>query len=777
MNGLLKKSLLIANETWKHLNRHSSLWLVMMLVAAALMAGCHGDPNVRKQKYLESGKKYSAQGKYREAAIQFSNAIKIDKSFPDAHYELAQAYVHLGQYSAAYGELARTVDLQPANYKARIDLGNILLAGGKTDDAQAQATAVMAAQPNNPDVHAMLSAIAIKKGQKDQALVEIHRALELDPARAVFHEDLALLQAGDPANASVVEVELKKSVQLDPKSVNAKLLLASFYIKNGRWPEAEQSSRDAMATDPKSLSARGSLAGVYLRQGNQAKAEEVLRQASLDLADNPQGVRMLADYYAGSGQMDKAKAEFASLSSKYPKNVSVQKGFIRILLQVKDYATARTVVAALLKSNSKDPEVAALNGIVLLNDGKASDAVNALTEGSRNFPKDAFIQFWLGKAALAKGDSALAERSFRQVAELNPASLDALEELARIAAQRGDMNLMAEVSEKAIKAAPRFPGGFVWRALVEMSRSTPDKAEADLKTAMSVAPQSPQAYLQLGKIRLAQKKYPEAVALIEQSLQYDPNSVEAMRLLIGYDLFQKQPAKALARLNAQIEKSPKNSSFLDLLAALQIQGKNIDQAAATAQKAIQLNPADGEAVMLFAQIQVQRGQVANAVSAWEQWLKVHPGDAAATALLGTLEESRGDVAKAESYYRKSLQIQPQQPIAANNLAYRMLQNGENVDVALTLAQTARQGMPNSTNAADTLAWAYYHKGTYSFARDLLEDAVKTDPGSATMQYHLGMVYSKLQDKNNATLHLKKAVSLAPDSPTAKDARSALGGLT
>jgi cellulose synthase operon protein C len=56
----------------------------------------------------------------------------------------------------------------------------------------------------------------------------------------------------------------------------------------------------------------------------------------------------------------------------------------------------------------------------------------------------------------------------------------------------------------------------------------------------------------------------------------------------------------------------------------------------------------------------------------------------------------------------------------------MLQNGENVDVALTLAQTARQRMPNSPSTADTLAWAYYYKGTYGFARDLLEDAIKAD---------------------------------------------------
>jgi len=758
------------------MNRRGSLWVVMLFVAVALLAGCHGDPNVRKQKYLESGKRYSAEGKYREAAIQFSNAVKIDKSYPDAHYELAQTYVHLGQFSAAYGELARTVALQPTNYKARIDLGNLLLAGGKTDDAQSQANAVLAAQPNNPDVHAMLGAIAVKRGQKDQALTEIHRALELDPNRASFHEDLALLQSADPTKASSVEDELKKSVALDPKSVNAKLLLAAFYAKNSRWPEAEKTSWDAVATDPKSLSARESLARIILKQSDQPRAEEVLRQASKDLADNPQGVRILADYYTGSGQMDKAKAEFSGLAAKYPKNVSVQKGYIRILLEVKDYGTAQAVVTELMKKNAKDPEVAGLNGIVLLNGGKASDAVNALQNAVKDSPKDAFLQYWLGRAALAKGDIDLAEKSLRQAANLNPSRLDAEEELAMIAAQRGDMNTLADVADKTIAAAPRFPGGYVWRSMVEINRHSTDKAEADLKTAISIAPQSPQAYLQLGKLRFSQKRFPEGVSLLEQALQYNPNSVEAMRLLVSYDLYQKQPDKALARLNAQISKSPKNSGFYDLLAQLQIQSKKLDQAAATAQKAIQLNPGDGEAVTLFAQIQVQRGQTANAISAWEQWSNAHPNDAGAYALLGTLEESRGDVGKAEAYYKKSLQIQPQQPLAANNLAYRMLLNGENVDVALSLAQTARRAMPSSPNTADTLAWAYYHKGTYSFARDLLEEAIKTDPNSAAMQYHLGMVYSKLRDKNNAAIHLKKAVSLAPDSPTAKDARAALQGL-
>lgn len=756
--------------------RRRVLACTVFFVAMAFLAGCHRDPNIAKQKYLESGKRYSAEGKWREAAIQFSNALKIDKNFPDAHYQLAQTYMHAGQLGPAFAEFRHTVDLQPANYDARIALGNLLVAGGKVDDAKAQADAVLAAQPNNPDAHALLSGISNKRGDRDKALSEMYRAIDLDPERAIFHEDLALLFSGDPRNAASMEAELKKALSLDPKLVDPRIMLATFYMKSNRWAEAEQAGWSAVAANPKSLSARESLAHVFFTQGEEAKAEQVLRQASQDLADNPQGVRVLADYYMSSGQFDKARTEFANLAARYHSNVSVQKGYVRALIQVNDINTARTVVAALLKSSPKDPEVIALNGIVLIHDGKAGDAVNALELAVRDSPKDPFLQYWLGRAASTAGNSDLAEKSFLAVEKLAPAMLAAEEELARTASMRGDMSLLADVADKTIAAVPRFPGGYLWRAIVEMSHHAPDKAEADLKTAISVAPQDFRGYLEYGKLRFAQHRFPEGVALLEQALQYNPDSVEALGLLIGYDLDQKQPGKALARLNTQIGKRPQNSGFYDLLAQLKMQSKKTDEAIAAARKAMQLDPNDAEAIQLFARNELQTGQAANAVAAWQQWVNSHPGDASALALLGTLEESRGNRSQAEADYKKALELQPRQSLAANNLAYLMLENGENSDVAMTLAQTARQSLPNSPSTADTLAWAYYYKGVYAFARDLLEDAVKSEPNNSVMQYHLGMAYTKLQDKSDAAIHLKRAIALDPNSSTAKDARAALGRL-
>lgn len=104
------------------LQRSRKFQFLILAMCLALMAGCARDPNIRKQKYLASGNSYFDQGKYREASIQYLNAIQIDKSFADAHYRLAQAYSRQGIWAGAYQELLQTTDLQPDNLKAQIEL-------------------------------------------------------------------------------------------------------------------------------------------------------------------------------------------------------------------------------------------------------------------------------------------------------------------------------------------------------------------------------------------------------------------------------------------------------------------------------------------------------------------------------------------------------------------------------------------------------------------------------------------------------------------------------
>lgn len=755
------------------MKQHPFFRSLVLLSVAGLLAGCHTDPTVRKQKYFVSGNRYSAQGDYRAAAIQYENSLKADKNFADAHFALGKAYLHMGAYGAAVREFSRTVDLQPSNYQAQLDLGELLFAAGKIDDAYKQANAVLTKHPNDADVHALLSAVDERKGDQAKALAEIRRALDIAPNRSEFYDNLALLQRRDPSQVSLAEANFKKAVALDPKSVDAELLLSGFYLDTNRIPEAEKAARDAVITDPKNVAARSALAQVFVKEGDQGQVVKVLRQASQDLASDPRGVRLLADYYAASGQLENARAEFARLASNYPKNMQLRKAYLRALIQVHDYVNARSVAAQLMKQDSNDPETVGLNGIVELSEGRPSDAVAALEDGATSFPQDTFIHYWLGMAALAKGDTDLAEKSFQQVLDVRPGALDALVQLAQLAQRQGNVNLLSEVAAKAVTAVPNSPTGYVWRAEVEMHENDTAKSEADLQTAIHLAPRNPQPYLELGELRFSQRRFAEGEALLQQALEYDPDLVPAMRLLVSYDLYRKQPQKAFVLLNEQIDKRPQNTGMLDLLATMQIQQNRLDEAAATAQRAMKLNPADAEAATLFVRTAVQQGKMASAIKSWQQWTTAHPNDANAMALLGTLEQTNGNRQSAEQEYRHALQIQPQQPVAANNLAYLMLEDGGNPDVALSLAQIARRAMPNSPNTADTLAWAYYSKGTFAFARDLLEGAIKSDPSSAAMEYHLGMVYAKMQKRRDAQLHLNRAIALGHGTQVASDAQKAL----
>src|SRR5579863_2541325 len=82
-------------RTWRNpMSRSTSVRLLLTCsLLAAVVTGCSRDPNVRKQKYFESGERYYDGGKYREAAIQYSNAVQVDSRFAQAHYKLGETYI------------------------------------------------------------------------------------------------------------------------------------------------------------------------------------------------------------------------------------------------------------------------------------------------------------------------------------------------------------------------------------------------------------------------------------------------------------------------------------------------------------------------------------------------------------------------------------------------------------------------------------------------------------------------------------------------------------
>jgi Flp pilus assembly protein TadD len=107
----------------------------------------------------------------------------------------------------------------------------------------------------------------------------------------------------------------------------------------------------------------------------------------------------------------------------------------------------------------------------------------------------------------------------------------------------------------------------------------------------------------------------------------------------------------------------------------------------------------------------------------------------------------------------------------------MLEHGGNTDLALSYAQAARRALPEMPNIAGTLAWAYYNKGSYNLAIDLLQDAIRKAPNNSTFHYHLGLAYAKVKKEDEATKHLKKALQLGPNEAEANQIREALSQIS
>jgi tetratricopeptide (TPR) repeat protein len=301
-------------------------------------------------------------------------------------------------------------------------------------------------------------------------------------------------------------------------------------------------------------------------------------------------------------------------------------------------------------------------------------------------------------------------------------------------------------------------------------------AEADLTKAIKAAPESPLGYTALADLRFSQKKFSEAQKLYGQALEKNPDNPAALQGLVNIDLAQKKPEQAIQLVNAQIAKAPNSSAYYLLLAKVYVVNHNLSQAEAAASQALRLSKNNMEAYLLLGQIQSAQGANSNAVATYEQAIQTNPRDIRPYFSLAQLDDQMGNWEKAQGLYQKVLQIQPDFAPAQNNLAYLMIEHHQNLDVALSMAQSARRALPESPATADTLGCAYYQKGLYQLALGLLEEAAQKDPQDAAIHYHLGLTYAKLGNRAKAKVELERVLALNPKFKDADKVRQTLAEL-
>lgn len=76
-------------------------------------------------------------------------------------------------------------------------------------------------------------------------------------------------------------------------------------------------------------------------------------------------------------------------------------------------------------------------------------------------------------------------------------------------------------------------------------------------------------------------------------------------------------------------------------------------------------------------------------------------------------------------------------------------------------QTGLNSGPDASGLNLELGAAYLAQGRLELARDKLLRATRQDPGSSEAHRVLGMAYERLEDRERAELHYRRAVRLAP----------------
>src|SRR5262249_39686795 len=150
----------------------------------------------------------------------------------------------------------------------------------------------------------------------------------------------------------------------------------------------------------------------------------------------------------------------------------------------------------------------------------------------------------------------------------------------------------------------------------------------------------------------------------------------------------------------------------------------------------------------------------------------NPNSVPANTIVAMILEAQSKFAEATRRYQRILELDPNAVVAANNLACLYLDRGDNMDLALQLAQRAKKMLPNDPRVNDTLGWIYYRRKLSTQAIAALQESVVSDPNISLHLYHLGMAYIQAGDWAHARQPLQKAL-LNPSFPGVDEARRAL----
>ena len=315
--------------------------------------------------------------------------------------------------------------------------------------------ALAALTPKLPECQSMLCRDALWRRDVKAALEHGRRALAMRPRSHAAYADLglALMLSGRPGEA---KESLEAAIALSPRDGTYHVDLATIWAQLGDHEKTEYELQQSIALLPEEIVPRQKLVEFLLRQKRNREANEEFRILGKKFPQSLSGEILEVSNLASDGKYQQAIELAYFLSIGNPKNWRVQLLLGVVLLESGDASTA---VQPLENARRLGPSSAAIYyqlGRALQQSGQTSRAVSPLLKAVRINPSHFEAHFQLATTfyLLGKHDAALA--SYEQCHKLRPHHGQLFANVGGIYTELGDFAKAEEVYRKGIAAAPDF---------------------------------------------------------------------------------------------------------------------------------------------------------------------------------------------------------------------------------------------------------------------------------------------------------------------------------
>jgi tetratricopeptide (TPR) repeat protein len=683
-----------------------------------------GSPEVRRERYLKKGQDYLKVSKLNDAIVELRNAVKADPRSAEARVELAMALLRRGDGKGGYNELVRAVDLKPDLIKARYQLALLLLQMRQIGRAKEHLEILRQHDRNSFASRYLAAKIALVERLPDKALTELMAITEADPEKAFIYVDIGVVY---------------------------------FAAKNFR--SAEEMFRKALEISPKLASARVGLAQLYVYTGNQEKAEAELIRATQEDPENESLLHLLGLFYARVQKINEFEKIYLELLKKKPNSLVAKKRLAELYITKGQAKQAQFFIDEIFRDRPGDPDGHFFRGRLRLANNELQKAAEDFAITTQHAPRLAPGFYYLGIVQLSLMQVDNSKKNLLKAIELRPNWLLPRVAIAQLYAASGDTNLALEQSEIVLKAQPQNDFMLIVSGAARLKRGEADQALTLFKKAKAINPKSHAVRMNIGTAYMAKRQYADAIKEYEEALNLSPDRIEALASIVRVYSLQGDSKKAFDHAERHLSKTNNRAAVYQLMGQLKLNNKEYSQSIDYLNKALETNPNLTSVYFQIGNAYAAEKKFDSAIGHYEKVIAKNPKAIPPLMMAAVLYDRKRQPEKANDYYKKILDMNKNFAPAANNLAWNYAENGGNLDVALGLAQRARELDANDPGVADTLGWINYKKRLYPTAVTLLKESnTKLKESNPEVLYHLGMAYHKNGDDKLAVETLGKALA-------------------